>query len=278
MSDCKEQNFVLRDVKIAYKIWHADKPKKVLALHGWLDNAASFDYLATLLSDYCIVAVDFAGQGLSEHRPASANYHLWDDVLDMRLLLEHLQWQKFILMGHSRGAMVATMLASSLPVTQIQRLILIDALMPIPVASDKAADQLRRYLNDTLQPRSKRYFESKEQAIAMRAKASNFPVQLAQVLAKRQLSYCKQGWYWHIDERLKNASALKLNNEHNKAFLDALQCPVDIFVAEQGMGRLDIMQQGAKIMPQFNWHFIDAIHHFHMTEQAKEIQKQCFDG
>lgn len=275
MANVEEKTVVIRGVKLAYKIWQAEKSKKILALHGWLDNAASFDYLAELLSDYCIVAPDFAGQGFSEHRPASANYHLWDDVLDMRLLLQHLNWPEYTLMGHSRGAMVATMLATSLK-EQVKRLLLIDAVMPIPVANDKAAEQLQRFLDDNLQLKSNRYFASKEQAIAVRAKASHFPLALAETLAERQLSQSEQGWYWHIDERLKAASALKLNEEQNQAFLNALICPVDVFVAEQGMGRLEIMRKTAKLMPHFNWHFIDTIHHFHMTEHAEEIRKSCF--
>ena len=40
----------------------------VLALHGWLDNAASFQPLAEPLG-HPLVALDFAGHGHSEHRP-----------------------------------------------------------------------------------------------------------------------------------------------------------------------------------------------------------------
>lgn len=49
---------------------------RILALHGWLDNALSFDSLASCLpASWCIVAVDFAGHGLSSHRPEGTFYH-----------------------------------------------------------------------------------------------------------------------------------------------------------------------------------------------------------
>lgn len=271
-----EQSIAIRGIKLAYKLWRADKPKKVLALHGWLDNAASFDYLAEQLSDYCVLALDFAGQGFSEHRPASASYHLWDDTLDVCLLLEQLGWQEFVLIGHSRGAMVANMLAATQLKDKVSQLILIDALMPIPVEAEQAAEQLQRFLEDGLKQRKIRYFDSREQAIAVRAKASNFPSELAEVLASRQIRQSEHGWYWRLDERLKNASALKLNEQHNQAFLQALTCPVDVFVAKQGMGRLAIMDKAAKQFPLFRWHFVDAIHHFHMTADAVEIV-QCLE-
>ena len=55
----------------------------VLALHGWLDNSASFDRLAPLLPGLRLVALDLPGHGRSEHRAASAAYHFVDWVADV---------------------------------------------------------------------------------------------------------------------------------------------------------------------------------------------------
>ncbi len=43
---------------IAYKTWHNNANERILALHGWLDNAGSFDLLAPLLETHQIVAPD----------------------------------------------------------------------------------------------------------------------------------------------------------------------------------------------------------------------------
>ena len=51
----------------------------VIAIHGFLDSAASFDRLAPLLvskskGNIRVVAVDLSGHGKSAHRPDYSNY------------------------------------------------------------------------------------------------------------------------------------------------------------------------------------------------------------
>lgn len=48
----------------------------MLGLHGWMDNAGTFDRLAPLLSpSIYFVAVELPGHGLSSHLPAGVPYH-----------------------------------------------------------------------------------------------------------------------------------------------------------------------------------------------------------
>ena len=47
---------------------------RVLALHGWLDNAASFLPMAPYLRDFDLVALDLPGHGRSMHLPPGADY------------------------------------------------------------------------------------------------------------------------------------------------------------------------------------------------------------
>ncbi|KAF1398184.1 Serine hydrolase-like protein 2, partial [Spheniscus magellanicus] len=89
---------------VAAKAWGPSEGHPVLCLHGWLDNANTFDKLIPLLPRDCYyVAMDFSGHGLSSHRPAGSPYHFLDYVTDVRRVAAALQWRRFTLMGHSMG-------------------------------------------------------------------------------------------------------------------------------------------------------------------------------
>ena len=117
---------------------NADQPK-ILALHGWLDNAATYANLGAMLGDYYhVVAMDFAGHGLSGHRPDGVRYHLLDNIDDVILFADALGWDSFYLMGHSMGAGVSTYTSACFP------------------RADSCLDSTRRhwYLHDTGSGRS----------------------------------------------------------------------------------------------------------------------------
>ncbi|MEO8000969.1 MAG: alpha/beta fold hydrolase, partial [Arenimonas sp.] len=48
--------------------------EKILCLHGWLDNAASFVPMMPMLEKYNVVALDMAGHGGSQHRMPGYDY------------------------------------------------------------------------------------------------------------------------------------------------------------------------------------------------------------
>ena len=71
-----ETSYSILDREIAAMHWHfADseptnsaKKQRALALHGWLDNAASFSPMAGFLKNTELTAIDMAGQGKSDFR------------------------------------------------------------------------------------------------------------------------------------------------------------------------------------------------------------------
>ena len=124
--------------RLAALSWgRADAPTW-LALHGWLDNAASFTRLAPLLVealDIRIVALDFRGHGHSAHAAQGGDYALWDYCHDVLDAMESLELEQTCLLAHSMGAAVACLLAASLPEC-VERLTLIDGLGALNTPSE----------------------------------------------------------------------------------------------------------------------------------------------
>src|SRR6056300_621847 len=105
-----ELRFETSGLKYAAISWGEVRQPVVLALHGWLDNALSFARLGPALTGYRVVAVDLSGHGYSSHRSLDSNYHIWNDVPQLVDIVDELTDQEIIVIGHSRGASVATLL------------------------------------------------------------------------------------------------------------------------------------------------------------------------
>ena len=96
---------------------HAGTPgaPRVLALHGWLDNAASFLPLAPFLDGIELVAIDMPGHGRSAHLPAGADYSFAGALANLLDVADALGWDRFGLLGHSMGGAIASLLAAACP-------------------------------------------------------------------------------------------------------------------------------------------------------------------
>ncbi|TQD45414.1 alpha/beta fold hydrolase, partial [Lysobacter aestuarii] len=119
----------------------ADAPR-VLALHGWLDNAASFLPIAPLLPDIELVALDLPGHGLSAHLAAGADYSFPGAVNAVLDAADALGWSRFSLLGHSMGAGIASLLAAACP-DRVERLVAIEALGALAESPDQTASRMR---------------------------------------------------------------------------------------------------------------------------------------
>jgi len=143
--DATPREFVLRvhGREVAAQSWGGAGGTRVLALHGWLDNAASFARLAPMLPDVELVAIDFPGHGRSAHLPDGCWYHYIDSIDEVLGVLAALGWSRAILLGHSMGAATASLVAATRP-ELIEALWLIEALGPLSIEPDQALPQLRR--------------------------------------------------------------------------------------------------------------------------------------
>ncbi|XP_014606844.1 PREDICTED: probable serine hydrolase isoform X3 [Polistes canadensis] len=71
---------------ISGKLWGSRDKQPIVAIHGWQDNAGSFDNLAPFISSNLpILSIDLPGHGYSSHLPSGQFYYIfWDGVVILR--------------------------------------------------------------------------------------------------------------------------------------------------------------------------------------------------
>lgn len=233
----EEVRLSLPHLEVAAHLYGPDDGKPVIALHGWLDNAATFSRLAPRLQGLRIVALDLPGHGHSDHRPIGAGYNIWDYVHDVLQVAEQFGWQRFSLLGHSMGAIVSVLLAGALP-ERVERLALIDGVIPYTGEADSAPQKLGSALEALLAVNDKRkpVYESFDQAVQARMKGVGaVSREAAEMLAQRGLMPVPGGYTWRTDPRLMLPSAMRLTRAHALAFVNRVACPASLVLAEQGL-------------------------------------------
>ena len=243
--------------------------RPVIALHGWLDNAASFSRLAPRLPGLRIVALDLPGHGHSAHRPLGAGYNIWDYVLDVLQVAEQFGWQRFSLLGHSMGAIVAVLLAGALP-QRVERLALIDGVIPYTGEADEAPQRLGAALDALLAVDDKRkpVYATFERAVAARMKGVGaVSREAAERLAERGLMPVPGGYTWRTDARLMLPSPLRLTRAHALAFVAQVTCPTTLVLAEQGLMTEPQLRELTAQLP-FDKHYLPGGHHLHLDDDA----------
>lgn len=268
----RELCWQVNDLRLAGLAWGEPGARPLLALHGWLDNAASFSLLAPLLDRHQVVAVDLTGHGRSAQRSADAGYQIWDDLPELVGVLDALGWDSFDLLGHSRGAAIASILAAAFP-ERVRRLVLLDGLTPEPVADDLFPSQLRKYVEDKRywMSRSNRVYASIEDAVASRA-SSDLSHEAARLIVQRNLRPCDGGYTWTTDLRLRGASAVKLTARQIRAVLEGLSMPTLLLMAEDGLGKHAALAAAARqSIANLQLESIAGGHHCHMEAAVAGI-------
>jgi pimeloyl-ACP methyl ester carboxylesterase len=84
---------------LAGKWWGDRSVQPVLGLHGWEDNANTFDNLVPLLNVPSFLAVDIMGHGLSSRFPAVGAHSFMDFVIMLKRISDYFKWTKISIVG-----------------------------------------------------------------------------------------------------------------------------------------------------------------------------------
>jgi pimeloyl-ACP methyl ester carboxylesterase len=274
-----ELTIPLQHLKLTARVWGPEDAPPVIACHGWLDNAASFDHLAPLLPDCRLVALDLPGHGHSDHRPPGAVYHFLDMVSELFEVADYFGWEKFALLGHSMGAGLSTITAGTFP-ERITRLLLIEGLGPLAKPAEEAPDILRESVElwQAFPKKRMPQYVSEQVAVVARHAVSDMAESSVHALVQRNLRPEGERFTWRTDPRLKVRSRVYLTEAQVCAFLANLRMPTLLITGKQSVLAewLDLIHSRIALVSALEHVELNGGHHLHLDnpESVAEAIRQ----
>ncbi|AZL68515.1 MULTISPECIES: alpha/beta fold hydrolase [Pseudomonas] len=285
-ANAKDHLLDLDGIEVAVRIWGPEDGIPVLAVHGWLDNAASFERLAPLLDGCFVVAPDLVGHGRSDHRRDDSGYYLWEHAEDLLAVVDSLGLSRFHVLAHGMGTGIASILAAL--TSAIASMQFLDGMgAPFTVAEGERVEHMARAMRlKRLLLRSRQQgfaasrpqlFDNLEQALGQCR--SNWQGGLcasaARLMAQRDLLQVGDGYCWRHDPRLDLPEPMPLTEREACELLQQIRCPLYLLLGQQGAFAGDGFDRRRAALPgqaRVTWH--PGGHHFHLQAPGQALAQQ----
>lgn len=262
--------------------WHSQQARvPVIALHGWLDNAASFSVIAPMLSHHRIIAVDLPGHGKSPWKSIDADYAIWG-YTDVLWQVCQQFGQPIHLLSHSMGSAVAMFLGAAFP-ELLASVVMLDAAGPLTTPEDRLAHQLREGVLAQQQAlRPSRRFIDFNQALSARLRGSSeltgdciSPVVERNLRSVVDTEAGNGELEWSTDPRLRLASHLRLTESQVRATLAAIKAPVMAIRAADGLIPEAMFKDRLGVIDDCRFVECPGHHHFHLDASTAPAIADC---
>ncbi|MEX3932651.1 alpha/beta fold hydrolase [Paraburkholderia phymatum] len=160
----------VRGVRLHVRRWGNPDAPMLFMLHGWMDVAASFQFVVDALAgDWQVIAPDARGFGLSDWPVAGkGGGHYWfqEYLADLDALLDHYAPTGEVnLVGHSMGANVVCLYAGVRP-ERVRRVVDLEGFGLAPSKASQLPRRLATWLDELREPPSLRPYATLDDVAA----------------------------------------------------------------------------------------------------------------
>uniref|UniRef100_A0A1B6JMD8 AB hydrolase-1 domain-containing protein n=1 Tax=Homalodisca liturata TaxID=320908 RepID=A0A1B6JMD8_9HEMI len=267
---------------ISGKWWGPQDKNPVIAIHGWQDNAGTFDNLAPLLpADIPFLCIDLPGHGFSSHLPPGQFYYIWwDSLVVVRRVVQYLKLEKVTLVGHSLGGAVGFLYAATYP-DEVEKLISIDIVCPRVESPQTIVDRTKicvdRFLKyESMSATSVPCYERQTMLdIVEDAYQGSVSRQNCEVMMRRGMKPSPDNnntYFFSRDSRLKIAGLASFSKDHVLAYAAKIKCEYLNIRADPGISfaypelyhqLLDVIRENSS---RFEFHKVKGTHHIHLED------------
>ncbi|XP_015784298.1 probable serine hydrolase [Tetranychus urticae] len=232
---------------IAAKVWgnQEEADLTIIALHGWMDNASTFDPLIeSLEGNYHIIAVDLPGHGLSSHYPPGVPYRNISWLIDLRRIVNFFNLDKISFLGHSMGGNVALMYACVYP-EKVERIIACDifkeATYPAESIAQEMANSIQIFLESEQRPKMTKPYSYDDCIDILISTHYNGSLnkKMASYLLKRAARETPDGYIFTRDPRLTAIVHQKYDLNTLVQLYSNAKCEKFILCGSRGTTKLD---------------------------------------
>ena len=228
MTPSRSEFINIRGLQTHIRHWGREGAPIIVMVHGWMDVAASFQFVVDCLQkEWHVIALDWRGFGLTES-PKTDTYWFPEYLADLDALLDHFQADEPVnLLGHSMGANVAAIYAGVRP-ERIMKLINLEG-FGLPLTHPKQApSRYRKWLDELrVTPSMRTYANQGEVAGRLQKTNPRLSNERAEFLAQHWARENAEG-RWEIlgDPVHKNSSPLLFRVEEIMACWQKITAPV----------------------------------------------------
>jgi pimeloyl-ACP methyl ester carboxylesterase len=284
MTPSRSEFLTVRGLRTHVRHWGRDGAPVIFMVHGWMDVAASFQFVVDALEgDWHVIAPDWRGFGLSERAHADT-YWFPDYVADLDAILDHYAPDGAVnLLGHSMGGNVVGIYAGVRP-ARVRRLINLEGFGMPASNPEQAPRRYAKWLDELRDPAVLRAYPTRA-AVAARLQKTNPRLSDARAdFLSRHWAAQNEAGEWEIlgDPAHKKPNPILYQIEEVMACWRAITAPVLWIEAEdtnmwQWMGpkaeaRVEIDRRLAQLAQVSTHMMADAGHMLH-HDQPQELAR-----
>lgn len=213
--------------------WPGPEPygAPLLMLHGWLDQAWTFAWLAQRLPGR-LLAWDARGYGRSDRAAAADFYHFFDYLWDLHQLLNRLDCEKIWLLGHSMGGMVASFYAAVYP-ERVAGLVSLEGWIVPEFPLPQLPGRVREWLDQRSRRGPLRARSLADATARLQRQDPRLSPEQARWLAYTATEGDDDQRFWRYDPRHRMRSPQPFRLDQAQTFWAALDCPRLLLYGEQ---------------------------------------------
>uniref|UniRef100_A0A0P4W2V0 AB hydrolase-1 domain-containing protein n=2 Tax=Scylla olivacea TaxID=85551 RepID=A0A0P4W2V0_SCYOL len=253
-------------------------PELVLGVHGWLDNANTFDLLCHHLPENTrFLSLDLPGHGRSDHFSPGFIYDPRGYMAAIKKTMTAIGWQRFTYLGHSMGAVVGIMYTSVFP-EDVKAFISIDIIKPWSLDPERQPGALKKYMlqyfdNEDKASKQPLVYEEEELVKKTMEGSQSLDERGARILLQRGARRAKDGSGMVLtrDLRVKTFFIGFISMDEWLEMAKAITCPLLIVRAKDGHAyepeeKYKVMLKAfSQSCHHFQYHEVEGKHHVHLT-------------